>query len=575
MSRNNSHTSPSLGRLNFMAVTLLLIGVVFLGRLFQLQVINGQQYREQADSGQITSLTIPASRGQVYAQRDGQRVPLVLNAREWLLFSDTAFIESRSQLIDTLEQNNIFITSFQKDQLDTDNRYVVLAQDIQDELKQSIEDSGVKGLYFQPQNTRNYSEGSLAAHVLGFVNNDGSGQYGVEEFFDQELTGTNGQLRAVTDANGVPLAFEQNNILVEPVDGQDVTLTIDVDTQQIVESALRSATDRLSAQGASGVVLDAETGKVLAMANYPTFEPQNFEQVGDVSLFDNPAISDAVEPGSALKTLVAAAALDTGAVDADYSYFDDGSVVLDEATVTNAINYSAQDRSFTDILRLSLNTGSINLLAQLGGGQVNEQARTTLYSYLTEAHGLGQATGIQLPNESSGIISGPNDGFGLNIRYGNITFGQGLTLTPLQLAAAYIPIVNDGLRYKPYIIESVGDSISRPELVTGDTSISPQTSASIREVLDDVAQTNYPTVQVDGLEISGKTGTAQIPDGQGGYQADGFTGTFAGYIRSDNTNLVIAVKIDEPQGVRFAGTDAARPLWQDIVSGLLNAGKVR
>ena len=132
----------------------------------------------------------------------------------------------------------------------------MLAQDIQDELKQSIEDSGVKGLYFQPQNTRNYSEGSLAAHVLGFVNSDGSGQYGVEEFFDQELTGTNGQLKAVTDANGVPLAFEQNNILVEPVDGQDVTLTIDVDTQQVVESALRSATDRLSAQGASGVVLD-------------------------------------------------------------------------------------------------------------------------------------------------------------------------------------------------------------------------------------------------------------------------------------------------------------------------------
>lgn len=570
---NSSRLPSENNRLRILGIFLVMIALLFSARMFYLQIIKGSEYRAEADVSQTKSLEITAKRGEIYAKNGEQTVPLVLNERRWLLFADSQFVDDISALQTELQQEGIELTDIAKGRIIDGSRYVVVNRDISESQKQQLEQQEIKGVYFQEKQTRTYTEGNLAAQVLGFVNADDKGQYGIEELLGEELRGVNGRLKAVTDSRGVPLAFERTNIDVEPKDGQDVTLTIDVGLQQIVEDALVKNVDATGAQGATGVIMNAETGAILAMANYPTFSPADFNQVDDISLYINNTISSSIEPGSVMKVLVAATALDKGVVGTEYTYFDQDVVTLDGEVVKNAQNYGAQQRKIEDILISSLNTGSIHLLSLLGGGEVNLQARTTLYDYLTGSFGLGSKTGIDLQNEVSGQVFGPAEGFGNNIRYGNMTFGQGLSITPIQLAAAYSAIFNGGDYYQPYVVDSIGGEQVQPELLKSSI-LRSTTVEQLRELMRRMGERKYGDVQVSGLEISGKTGTGQIANPEGGYFEDDFTGTFAGYIKSQNQTFVAVVTIDRPN-VRFAGTDAAAPLWKDVVNGIVNSGKVR
>lgn len=561
-----------VAKLRIVGLVILFIGCLFLVRLFHLQVILSGEYRRQADAGQIKSLAIEARRGGVYAYNGDRLAPLVLNERRWLVFADAEFINNPGDIIGVLSDNGISLSQEQKDSLYGVSRYIILTRNIDDPTKSAIESADVAGMYFQERHIRSYPEGGLATHVLGFLNADSVGQYGVEQMYNQDLTGTPGQLKAVTDTRGVPLVFEEGNIAIEPQAGHDLILTLDIPLQSAVEKILATTVSDTDALSGSVVILDPSDGAIRAMANYPTYNPADFGKVKDLNLYKNQAISHTFEPGSVIKTLVMTAVLDKGLIGIDSVYQNPANRVIDGSAITNATYYAPSTRPISDILTYSLNTGAIYLLEQLGGGELNATARQLYYDYLTGPFRLTQKTGIDLPGEEHGFVGSPHDGYALNLRYANMTFGQGLTVTSLQLAALHGALFNGGKYYQPYIVQQIGDTGVAPKVLDEQIVAAP-TLDKLEILMDRLAAVLFTDVQFDGIATSGKTGTAEIADENGGYIDDAFTGTFVGYIKSGEDTLIISIRIDRPQVV-FAGFYGAVPIYRQIVEEVVKLGAV-
>ena len=277
MKRSRQPRTYPTTRLNIIIGLLVLIFIVITIRLFYLQVVRHQDFVRRADVSQIKSLEIEAERGRIYARNAQQTVPLVINERRWTMFSDTKFIDDSERLIVALNNLGITLTEKQRTALRSDSRYVVLRKRVTTAEKDRIESALTeRGIYFQQQNIRQYLEGSLASQVLGFLNHDSQGQYGIEQYYDQILTGVPGRLRVTTDVHDVPLLHVEGNIFKEPQAGQDITLTLDVAMQRVIEDQLSIGVSNVSSPRASAVVLDADSGAVLAMANIPNFDPADF-----------------------------------------------------------------------------------------------------------------------------------------------------------------------------------------------------------------------------------------------------------------------------------------------------------
>jgi cell division protein FtsI/penicillin-binding protein 2 len=568
---------------------------VLLVRLFYLQVIRHDHYRKAASSKQLKEYAIMPERGVIEAY-DGERVmPIVLNEKRYTVFADPVDIKDAGKSARALA--SIIggdAKAYEKQMRTPDTRYVVLAKKISKEQKTAMDEArkqeakdlkGTKvayawrGVLVQETPTRTYPEGQLAAQVLGFVNDEGEGRYGVEQALEHELKGKAGQLRAITDAQGVPLAANKDNTLVEPVAGKRLVLTLDVPMQKQAEDILKAGLERAKSKSGSLVIMDPNTGAIKAMANYPTYNPGEFYKIEDGAVFANDAISEPLEVGSSMKPLTAAAALDLGVVRKDTTYFDPSKFKIDDYTITNIEeDGGAGMRSVPDIIQLSLNTGATWLLMQMGGGQINKQARERWYDYMHNHYRFGQATGIEQGYEMPGVVPDPLEGYGLNIRYANTSFGQGMTATILQMAAATSAVVNGGTYYRPHLVAgygSEGDKITanKPEVLKAAV-VKPEVSTSLREILEYSFSKNYRTYGMANLRpaygIGGKTGTAQIAKKEGGYYEDKFNGTFVGYVGGDRPQYVVAVKVDEPHIPGYAGSKAAAPIFTNAVIMLMD-----
>ena len=358
----------SIRRLDLIWIVLIIFFAVVLFRLFYLQIIRHDYFLDQANASQIKSLQIEADRGKIYAFNDKKKVPLVVNQRRWTMFSDTKFIEDSNQLISALADLKVELSLEQKQALSSDSRYVVLKKHLTDDQKDQIESNlKVKGVYFQKQSIRNYLEGRLASQVLGFVNNDAQGQYGIEQSFDEILKGTPGKLRITTDVHDIPLLFVEDNIFIEPQAGQDLVLTLDVALQRIVEQQLKKGILETSSKSGSALILNAETGAILAMANYPDFDPSDF-QAFDLADYVNDALESVLEPASVMKVLLMAAALNEGVVSPDDTYYNPLVQIVDGLPIRNLAYFEQGVIPVTEILIRSLNTGSVEMLKRLGFG---------------------------------------------------------------------------------------------------------------------------------------------------------------------------------------------------------------
>lgn len=572
--------TSSVARIRIWYACLLFIMAVFVVRLFYLQIIRHNYYQQAALRGQLKQYEIEPNRGTILAYNNGSPTPIVLNQKLYTLYADPKFIKDAPATAIAVQKAVGGNAGDYEAKMKTGSRYEILAKKLNKQQADAITALKLKGVGTQEANYRTYPQGELAAQVLGFVNDEGVGQYGLEQALNALLVGKPGRLKAITDAEGVPLAANKDNINENPVPGKNIVLTLDLGMQQQTEDILKQQVEDTKATSGTAIILDVHSGAVKAMANYPTYNPAEFSKVSNQAVFTNAAVSEAFEVGSVMKTLTAAAALDSGAVGRNTTYYDPSFFRIDDATVRNIEEDGGPGtKSIADILQLSLNTGATWLLMQMGGGQINERARTTWHDYLTNHYQFGKETGIEQSYENSGVVPSPTGGFGLNIQFANMAFGQGQTETMLQMAAALAAVVNGGTYYKPHLVDAYINPDGSKELqkatVVNPKVVKPEVSKDIQEFMTYTLEKNKLTYGVSNLRpeytYGGKTGTAQIAKPEGGYYDDRYNGTFVGFIGGDEPEYVIVAWVREPRNISgYAGAKAAAPVYFKLADMLIN-----
>ncbi|MGH7157646.1 MAG: peptidoglycan D,D-transpeptidase FtsI family protein [Candidatus Saccharimonadales bacterium] len=568
-------------RARWLYVCVVAIIAIFGIRLFYLQIIQHEHYRLAALQGQFKEYEITATRGLIKAHDGKAIVPVVLNQRLFTLFADPTLVKEHARVAETLAATLGGKISDYESLLKTEEtRYAVLAKRVTEEQKQAILKHKYPGVGAQDQYYRVYPNGSLAAQLMGFVNNDGQGVYGIEQALNSELKGKTGRLKAVTDVYGVPLAANRDNTLIAPEAGRDVVLTIDLAMQKQLETILKSGLDKAKSGSGSALVIDPRDGAVKAMANYPTYDPSNYAAVEDADVFNNAAVSSPLEVGSIMKPLTAAAALDLGAIRPDTSYYDPAQWKIDGYTIKNIEeDGGAARRNVQDILSLSLNTGATWFLMQMseqGKTEVTKSGRERWHDYMVNHYRFGKPTGIEQGFEAEGYIPDPNEGFGLDLTYANTAFGQGMTATPLQMAAAFSSIVNGGTYYQPRLVDMFmqdGKAEVKQPVVLNQNVVSQQVSGDMRKLLEGViASKKYirPAFNTAQYSVGGKTGTAEIAKPGGGYHEHEFNGTYLGFVGGDMPQYVIVVRVNQPKIGGYAGTAAAQPIFVELAHMLID-----
>jgi cell division protein FtsI/penicillin-binding protein 2 len=326
--------------------------------------------------------------------------------------------------------------------------------------------------------------------------------------------------------------------------------------------------------------MDLNTGAIKAMANFPTYDPSNYGDVTDASVFSNAAVGSSLEVGSIMKTLTTAAALDSGAITANETYSDPAHWKVDGFNITNIEeDGGAGTKSITDILNLSLNTGATWELMQMskkGGTEITQKGRDTWYDYMTNHYRFGELTGIEQGYEDPGLIPDPDNGYARDLTYANTAFGQGMRATILQMAAAFSAVMNGGTYYQPHLIEgtidqSGNETASQPKVLQKNV-VSPQVSSEMQAMLEKVVTGHSLNFNQNVYSVGGKTGTAQIAKQGGGYLDNDFNGTYLGFVGGDKPQYVIAVSVIDPKlpGWQYAGTAAAQPIFANLAHMLID-----
>lgn len=558
---------------------LMVIIAIFVLRLFYLQIIKHDYYHQQALKDQLKEYSIAAERGVIMAHDRGGEVPVVLNEKLYTLYADPSFVKNPDSDAITLSKiTSGQAGSYAKLMRTKNSRYVVLAKRLSADQKNKVTTLKLSGVGVRAQDYRTYPQGSLASQLLGFVNDEGKGTYGLEQALNKELTGAPGMLKAITDASGVPLAANRDNLQVAPKDGSDVTLTVDVAIQKQLEAILKQGLDKAKSSSGSAVILDPNTGAIRAMANWPTYDPSQYYKVSDGNLFNNAAVSSPLEVGSIMKTLTAAAALDQGVIKPDTAYSDPAHWSLDGHEITNIEeDGGAGTHTVPEILNLSINTGATWMLMQMGGqtGTVTKTARDKWHDYMVNHYQLGKLTGVEQGYEAAGSIPDPDNGYALQLTYANSAFGQAMTATPLQMAAALASVVNGGTYYRPHLVDSYIDAmgkktVKKPEVVRQGV-VSTAVSIQMQSLLEYVVANHHLQPPfTDSYSIGGKTGTAQIANPTGGYFADKYNGTYMGFVGGDKPQYVIMVRVNQPGVGGYAGTAAAQPIFSALAHMLID-----
>ena len=566
-------------RTRLLLAGVLLIGGIFILRLFWLQVIQHSYYVAQANAEHIAKFTLPAQRGQIYVHDGSVLQPIVLNEPSYLVYGDPQEITDKQAVIDAVKEvaGGNAVSGFEA-RLDSRTlQYVVLAKALTKSQAELLKKKELAGVGFQQGEQRVYPEGQLASQLLGYVNGDGQGQYGIEGALNDRLKGTPGELKAVTDVRKIPLTISDDYVNKPAKNGDNLVLTVDRNIQAYAESALKSGLDRAKATKGSIVILDPNNGHVLAMANYPSYDPSHYSDVTDYNLFQNKAVSEPFEAGSIIKTLTMGAGLDSGAVTVDTTFNNTGSFKVDDTTIKNVeedpVNAHA---TMTDILHYSLNTGVDFVLSQMGGGTINQKARDTLYNYFTDHFRLGQDTGIEQADEQPGVIHPPDQGNGLNVMYANMAFGQSMQVTSLQTAAAFAATINGGNYYQPTLVDGVlredGSTASTEPKVVRANVLRPEVSRQLHDMIVTARQVGaLGGKDRSGYTVGGKTGTAQIIDPKTGkYTNENSIGSYLGFGGGVTPRYVIMVKVDDSHIGGYAGTTAAGPIFTDVSNWLLS-----
>lgn len=567
-------------RSRILAAVILGIAAIFVIRLFYLQVMQHNHYVSLAQAEQMTRERIPAKRGEIYALNGDSPVKMVLNETVYTVFVDPVVITQPEKVIEIMKQvagGNVrddMAVSVNAKEL----RYRVIANKVTRLQADKIKEAGLKGIGFQAVSQRVYPEEGLAAQVLGFVDTEGEGKYGLEGYENDTLKGVDGRLETVTDVSDVPLTIGNRNIREPAKNGKNIVMSLDRNIQSHVEQALADGLSRSGATVGSVLVMNPNNGQVMAMANLPTYNPGKYFEVQNAAAFNNDTISAPYEPGSDVKTFTMATGIDKGVVKASDTFYNTDKIQVEDRTIGNATKGHTGNITFQTALTWSLNTGFVTVAQRLGDGKsITRTARDTMYEYFHDRFRLGGLTGVELANEAKGILISPDRPEGNAVRYSNMAFGQGLDATMVQVSGGFSALINGGNYYKPTIIagEMVDGAYkkeSTPQPVQSGV-ITQSTSDQMRDMMQTARASSFGRYDKPGYGVGGKTGTSQvIKNGQ--YSQTETIGTYLGYGGAEVPEYVIMVSVSgddkELQGARDA-----LPIFTDISNWMLDYLKIQ
>lgn len=542
-------------RLPLVIAGLVIVSLLLLGRLISFQYQLAPEVRNYleslANSSYNRTLRLAAARGLIY-DRGGQ--PLAVNTLEYKVGISPNLVSDRrgtaTQLAAMLGLNEL--ETFEL--VSSRRPWVLLAPSVSAEVGQRVSEAKIPGVTVEPVARRSYPQGTLAAQLIGFVGGDLKGYYGVEGYYQDQLAGRERDQRVSTIPFDVPQIPQADR-------GADIILTIDRDIQFLAESELQRAIVQTGAQRGTIIIMNPRNGDILAMANYPSFDPNAYFNVDDPNLQRNPAIGEQYEPGSVLKVLTIAAALDNGTITPRSTYIDQGR--LEQAGIV-VENWDRQAHGITDMTQIlvqSLNVGAATVSLQMGPNDFYRRMR---------AFGLGQPTGIDLQGEARGTMLVPGDPDWSESNLLTNSYGQGIAVTPLQLLTAISAIANGGLMMQPHVVYQVrdGDQIYTSEPSTLGRPISEQTARAVTEMMVAVVRDGLDgRASVPGYTIAGKTGTAQIPVPGLGYDPRGSIVTFVGFLPADDPQVSVLVKLDRPS--EYWGSLTAAPVFARLAERLV------
>lgn len=565
-------------RVRFLVWFLGIVMILFVVRLFDLQILKHDAYVKKAESEQVKSLVIHAKRGEIYALDNDAPVKMVLNENVYTVFADPVEVKDPDGVVKAVREiaGGTIEKGIEKLVRDKPYRYRIIAKNLSRKQAEMLRDKRIAGVGLQETTRRVYPEASLAAQTLGFVNAEDKGQYGVEEALDDQLRGKDGMLRSVTDVRNVPLTIGNNSTRIPKQDGKDIVLSIDRNVQAYTQKSLARQMKKVGATNGSALVMDPQTGKVLAMANLPTYNPEKFTSVTNAAAFNNAIITTPYEPGSVMKTFTVATGIDKGAITANSTYNNTDSIKVEDRTITNLSRGQTGEITIQHALNWSLNTGMVTVAERLGdGNNITRGARDTIYGYFHDRFGLGKRTGIELAGEVGGEVVSPDAVEGNAVRYSNMTFGQGMNPTMLQVAAGFSSIVNGGQYYQPTVIAGEmrdGEYVSHPTPKPLRQTISANASKKARKMVHDARAAFYSKTDRPGYDIGGKTGTSQTLI-NGSYDNGQTIGTYLGYGGDDRPKYVIMVQVSAP-GKGLSGTDAML-VFNDVSNWLIDYMKLQ
>ncbi len=416
------------------------------------------------------------------------------------------------------------------------------------EVAEQIKDLKLPGIYTLPDSRRLYPQGELAAQVIGAVGTENDGLTGLEQAEEDVLGGDDGEEEVVYDGQGNPIRLDT---VKSSSAGDDLQLTIDAAIQGRAEEALATAGQDWGAKGASAVVMDPKTGDILAMANWPGYDPRALDEAEEDALLNRPT-GFTYEPGSTFKAFTVAAALEDGIVNPSTNFHLPSTLQVADREIEEAHARPPIDASVSEILAQSSNVGAVLIGLDVGSDRFSE--------WISE-FGFGEPTGVQFPAEERGIVPERDEYSGSSM--GNLPIGQGLAVTPLQMAAGYSAIANGGVLRQPRLITQLGDEPIEPD-TEGRRVISTRTAAQLRSMLEGVLEPGgtASSVEVPGYVLAGKTGTAEKAE-DGGYSETRYVASFVGFAPAQNPRLLVAVVVDEP-AYEHSGGAVAAPVFGDI-----------
>ncbi len=545
-------------RVILISFVLFLSFLIVVGRMFQLQVIKKEQLYQLAARQQVSQIPLVPKRGTIYDRNENELAVSVEVDSIYAESSKVIEVEKTAQELSSLFQSD---PRELKERLRKQKSFEWIQRKVSPKEAEAVKNLRLSGIHFLKENKRFYPHAQLAAHVIGFVGLDSKGLEGIELQYDALLNGKPQVLTAEKDAKGRSIITDAGAYEKEE-NFRNLVLTIDKQVQHVAETELREGVQKWGAIGGMVIVMDPTSGKILALASHPFFDPNQFIQYRPKT-WRNRAISDVFEPGSMFKAFLAAAVLEENAIQpTDSFYCENGVYTVYDRTIRDTSKHGWL--TFHQVIKVSSNIGAAKAAEKIG--------KEKLYRYLC-AFGFGEKTHLGLPGEAKGILNHPR--YWSPITLNTIAFGQGIAVTGIQMVTALSAIANGGVLMKPQVVERITNEKGvviqsfKPEVIR--RVISEGTSKKVTALLKATTEKGGTGEQAvpQGYEVAGKTGTAQKVDSLlGGYSEDKFVSGFMGFAPVEDPKIVVLVVIDEPQGANYGGIVAA-PVFRAIVEKVL------